>query len=473
MKLPERWNLKPMGVSHALMSMAFFLSLVSGSITGQDREKAVEVAVQKQLDPELLPAKPTSELSFAGADLLWDWGGFTGHYFINAADGSGVRRANRYEAHYLWARATYTEHLGMYTRVKNTKRETRRGDHHGGNHTDRDKIRLDVGYLSFNSGASDFLWSLQAGRYFVSHGSGISLLENLDGGRLDFSYGNFSGFVHRGRTPESRNNQNPAAPGSYNSKRYFNGIELGLSTVGGWRPYAGYLQERDNSEERPRNTNQEFRSDFNMVFAGLRGEITPQWKISGEHIWQTGRVPRLSTPSHRNPQSSNAYVISTQYLQDSVAIYEYDFTYARGDNDRRSVVASGNGSESRIGRSDHNFFYFGYVDTGLVYAPRISNMLIHHGGVTVNLPELPRWQAKLDLYNFRRDVSHTANSDPYITRHGSEMGREADVSLEFRPFANMSLVGDYGIFFAGRPHGTSSNSSPRREYFGVSLSLDF
>ncbi|MGE4158745.1 MAG: hypothetical protein AB7F75_06585 [Planctomycetota bacterium] len=288
---------RPFAVVVLALCVSFHFSVWSQA---QEREKSIEADVREALDPELKPVEGRD--GGKTDDFVWDWGGYSGQYFINYEDGSGVYRANRYESHYLWTWMNYTPHLGLYARVKNTKRETRRGDHPGGDHTQRDNVKLDVGYLSFSTTPSDLMASLQVGRYFVSHGSGITLLESLDGVRSDFTWGNLSGFVHRGRTPESRHNQNPVAPGWYHSKRYFTGGEFEYALPDGWQPYAGHVQERDHSDERPRDRHQGFHSDFNFTFVGFRGELTPIWKISGEHIWQTGRVPMYGGNNRRQPQ---------------------------------------------------------------------------------------------------------------------------------------------------------------------------
>src|SRR5262249_43834976 len=122
---------------------------------------------------------------------------------------------------------------------------------------------------------------------------------------------------------------------------------------------------------------------------------------------------------------------------------------------------------------DSAFNAFGFLNTGVAYAPVVSNLMALRAGIsTFPLPSVrpfERLQIGTDLFLFgkaRQDapVTETAVSgDRYL-------GWEPDVFLNWQITSDVTLAVRYGIFFPG--NGLVSDEK-NRQFFFVGVTYAF
>jgi hypothetical protein len=123
---------------------------------------------------------------------------------------------------------------------------------------------------------------------------------------------------------------------------------------------------------------------------------------------------------------------------------------ASGDNDRLSTSNTFGGN--RPNTNDHAFNAFGLLNTGLAFAPDVSNLLMVRGGVsTFPFPDAgPFRQLQLgaDVFAFNK-LSDEAPIEEF-TSEDHYLGWEADLFVNWQVTSDVSFTLRYGVFFPGQ-----------------------
>ncbi len=122
---------------------------------------------------------------------------------------------------------------------------------------------------------------------------------------------------------------------------------------------------------------------------------------------------------------------------------------ATGDTNRLSSTQTFGGN--RPGTEDHAFNGFGLLNTGLAFAPSLSNLMVGRVGYSALLAPgsdlLRRLQVGSDVLVFRKFNSHAPIDEP--TDPGSFLGVEPDFYLNWQMTSDVTLSARYGIFLPG------------------------
>jgi hypothetical protein len=126
--------------------------------------------------------------------------------------------------------------------------------------------------------------------------------------------------------------------------------------------------------------------------------------------------------------------------------------FASGDADRLGSPTNAQGGNRRD-HTDRSFDGFGFRDTGLSFAPRLSNIHIWRAGAsflplpTVELLKALELGTNWFLYFKNREVA--AVSDPLADERSGYLGWEMDYFMNYRITSDLSFTVRFGTFFPG------------------------
>ena len=325
----------------------------------------------------------------------------------------------------------------------------------------------------------------QVGRDIAYWGNGLVLSTDLMGGSLTLQYHGWDLLMLAGVTPVRTVDFDASRPSfDHNTKRGFYGAMLSKD-LSGHRPYAYGLVQRDYNDHDtlitgPVTTEFEYNSYY--IGIGASGPITDKLQYGVEVAYEGGET------------ESNSFVVggpflspvpqTTDEIQAWAADVRLDYLFndrrwsrisgevilASGDDDRLNSSNTFGGNES--GTKDHAFNAFGLLNTGLAFAPAVSNMLAFRvGGSTFPLPDygpLRRLQIGTDVFIFNK-----LNSDgpiDEVTADERYLGWEPDIFLNWQITSDLTMVLRYGIFF---PSDDAFGSDEERQYFYGGMTYAF
>ena len=118
---------------------------------------------------------------------------------------------------------------------------------------------------------------------------------------------------------------------------------------------------------------------------------------------------------------------------------------ASGDSDRLTTSNTFGGNEP--GTTDRAFNAFGLLNTGLAFAPSVSNLIAVRGGVST-FP-VRRVQVGTDVFLLAK-LDASAPIDEETSQNGERfLGVEPDVYLNWQIVSDVTLALRYGAFIPG------------------------
>jgi hypothetical protein len=140
-----------------------------------------------------------------------------------------------------------------------------------------------------------------------------------------------------------------------------------------------------------------------------------------------------------------------------------ELVVASGDHDRQSTSNTFGGN--RPGTDDHAFNAFGLLNTGLAFAPPVSNLLaVRLGASTFPLPQGDPWerlQLGTDLFLFAKLARAAPIDEP--TSDDRYLGFEPDIFMNWQITNDVTLAARYGIFIPGS--AITGDDRPRQVFF--------
>lgn len=451
----------------------FMAEPAAAQLTAEERR--AEERVRMALDPAELSILKTERR------LVMEYGVWINHLFSDYKDDdnhSAAKDATNLTYaldQRLWVRATLrppangsdgNEH-SVYLRVKN--KETWRDPADANGRFDWKGPHLDYAFLTLDLRPG----VLQAGRRFFQVGQGLAYSNVNDGAELLISGSTWSlmGFVSR--TLPHEDNIDLSVPGGKESGRTFYAVEgkyLGIPNHG----VSGYaLWQVDDDEEHPEHQTQDF--DYNSEYFGLgfEGKLFANLRYANELIFETGQSVTSAT-NQRQEITAWAMDASFTYdvqlpLQPTVS---FEYAFGSGDSDRTNVTDTISGNAA--GR-DTNFLYFGYLPTGYALSPRLSNLRMVKGGISLKPLEkfsfLKELTCSLDVYRFSKEESQGGIFDVQASQSNRDIGVEIDLTLSWQILSDLNLAIEYGHFEPGDAYPASTNDET--QYFSVGVTTTF
>jgi hypothetical protein len=143
---------------------------------------------------------------------------------------------------------------------------------------------------------------------------------------------------------------------------------------------------------------------------------------------------------------------------------------ASGDDDR--LTASNTFGGNKPGTNDTGFNAFGLLNTGVAFAPSVSNLMMLRTGVTTqplsDVARLRNMQLGFDFFIYYKTDADAPIDEP--TSDNRFLGVEPDLSLNFPITSDVTLAIRYGVFF---PDSAAFPEDDPRQYFYVGVTYGF
>lgn len=434
--------------------------------------------------------------------LLLDFGGSFTFSFASIDDTSAIN-------HLLWqynvttyARANLDNVHEFFIRGSATFRDFAPGDSFDGKgddwvgpNLDRAVYRFDLRqYLAAYEGeVVPYHMSASIGRQLVHWANGLVLSEQLDGGVFTVGYDALKVDILASTTRQSITDIDASRPNpSGDTERDFFGAIARYQLGEKHRPFIYGVYQGDRNDQIARTdtiggvpiTTSDFEYDSWYIGVGSEGSLSDRLLYGVEFAYQGGNS--MSSPF----TVSNAGVVSAvpQTSEDINAWaldmrLDYLFTdanntrlsaevlLASGDRDRLATSDTLGGNQS--GTSDNAFNAFGLVDTGLAFAPRVSNLvMLRLGASTIPFPTsswFRRMQVGTNVFIYHKLYTSAPISE--ATTDDSYLGVEPDIYVNWQVASDVSLGLRYGVFFPGTAIIGGGNDP--RHFLFTSLTLAF
>jgi hypothetical protein len=352
---------------------------------------------------------------------------------------------------------------------------------------DRGYYRFDLtGYdAAYKGVASSNRFVFQAGRDLTYWGNGLVLAEVLDGVSLSLGNEDVNVDIIAGVTPVRTVDIDSSRPAfDHNTRRGFYGAQI-TGNIGDHHPYIYGLVQRDYNDDDFRqvsfiSTEYEYNSYY--LGFGSTGGIGQKLRYGVEAVYEWGDTKSNSfsldgfgiSPVDQTTDPIHAFAVNARidYLMEDPKHTRYgaEITYATGDSDRGSTSNTFNGNQPDT--DDEAFNAFGLINTGLAFAPDVSNIVAVRGGAATfpfaEVHSLNRFQIGTDIFAFFKAKKNAPIDE--VTGDHYYLGFEPDVYLNWQMTSDITLALRYGIFF---PNGDNFPSDKPRQllYAGVTFAF--
>ncbi len=387
----------------------------------------------------------------------------------------------------LWGRLKIDDVHDIYARVRLGWEKWAGDDSFDGDNTDFVEPRLDRLWYYVNLTAAmkkyhkteiDPLVELQIGRQYMEIGTGLALSMPMDAVQLKITANSWEVTGMVARLISDMDNIDTSVPGFEHSRRLFVGGQVRYLGFAHHRPFAYFLWQHDYSGETPNDPVQEYKYNSKYVGLGSTGTLgLPDLKYEFEWVYEFGHSYGWGSRQGPDDVSASALDVRIEYIFRDVPTTPklgFEYLWATGDGDRigsPTNVLGGNAA----GTTDTGFIGFGYRDTGLEFAPRMSNLHMWRFGASFYPFEKcsVKWLRDLEVgfnwYIYRKAVAEAAVSDYTADQINSDLGHELDVYVIWRVTNDLKLDFRLGNFMPG--DAFADQGSRRYMYWGVTYSF--
>ncbi len=389
----------------------------------------------------------------------------------------------------LWAQANIADAHTGYIRALTGYEDWNAGDNprgHGDDYIDpvieRAWYEADVAKI-IGLDTDSYGLKIRVGRQLMEIGTGLALSMPLDAVRAQGYVCDFNWLVFYGKDVPDWPNIDTSSAIHDRSKREFFGAQLSYTGLTNHEIFAYYLMNNDmSSEDEPnpvRRQAQDFGYDSQYIGAGSRGSILdPNLYYSLEVVGEVGRnYSQLGTGATGQDEiCAMALDVQVEYLfqQPMQPKVWFQYLHATGDSDRASDTTNTVGG-NLLGTRDRAFNGFGFRDTGIAYAPDISNLNMFQVGGSLVPFEKHRWLKNMEVgtkvYFYSKANDDAPTGDSTITDTNSQwLGWEWDVYVDWRVTSDVSFTVRYGNF---QPGAAYDNDQDCRHFLYAALTYSF
>lgn len=416
------------------------------------QQRSVEQEIRQQLS-ESLPLSQKWQV---------DGGDWQSYYLLHFYDGIQYRTQQRWDNR-AWIAGTgdYGTHQ-FYARMLNINLDWNHGGSYNGDDSDyigpeADRLwyQFDLGQAAKTYGKYTLPFGLQTkvGRQYVEFGSGYALSLPLDAVLISAQLDRleFQGLISKTilNTPDL---VEPSRIGSGHMDRHFVGTQVRYRGQN-HAPFAYVLWDLDENPQSFWNGSQGYGYDSMYTGIGSMGQLRPYVRYSTELVYESGRSYGNNVLSGRDQINAMGLDALLAYLMPSKyqPVFDLEYMFASGDADRRGSPIDPIGGNTR--GADSSFVGFGFRDTGLALAPRLSNINIWRAGASVlpftNRGFLRRLQIGTDWFLYAKNQATGAISDPAADEPSRYLGWEMDYYANWQITQELAATARYGVFFPG------------------------
>lgn len=473
-----------------LITFIYSIPVDAQDIALEEAQKVRQQRMDKEVEHVLEARRELSQ------HLLWDWGGserftFLTYDDIDNARQSDKRRTQRSNNFNLWGLLNLGDIHSFYVRLKGEQIDWNQGDKYRSTENqfhwnleegfDRGTYTLNIEkalkeYFNYEMPVQI---KLTAGRFRSSLGNQLAYSKKGNGVQLEgkSKWIDLKLFAFRNLIDEE--NIDFTTPGFRSSKRYFYGAEVKYNGFKKHMPYLFVLIQEDHSGENIEDPDQDYEYDSKYYGVGSRGLIIKNLYYKIEGILETGRsFPEASAARGFSPDNERieawAFDTTLTYKYDMITqpTFSAEYAFGTGDPDRTGRVTAATGGGNEEGSADRNFLPFGYIDTGLSLAPRISNLRMARFGFEFTPSEYVGGRnltMGVNYFLFRKDAKKGAISDTRADRQIRNIGKEFDVNIAWKILSDLSASVNYGRFYPGNAY----SDKDAKDYVTASIMFQF
>lgn len=438
--------------------------------------------------------------------LLVDYGGYLSFNFLAIDDPDQNTHILRQYDLVGYAQVNLDGVHDFYARVRSTYRDFNSGDDFDGEGDDWVEPTLDRGHYKFDLGRyieayegrpADYDLDVQIGRQLVHWANGLTLSQVIDGGTLRVGVDDVRLEVVLGITRDSTVDFDSSRPEfDDDTQRGFYGAMLSVQAGPYHRPYVYGLAQMDYNDSETFTavvggvtTSTKFRYDSFYLGFGSTGSIVQNLLYGVEMTYQGGESRSsaftigpggAATANAQTDDNISAFAVDFRldYLfnDDNNSRLTGELLLATGDTDRVLHTTNTFGGNAP-NTTDNAFNAFGLIDTGLAFAPNVSNLvMVRFGGSTFPLPHsttFGRLQVGVNFYLYGK-LNRNAPFDEDTSDH-TYLGFETDLYANWQITSDVALSMRYGVFFPGKAIGGSfvATDKDERHFFFTGLTISF
>jgi hypothetical protein len=430
---------------------------------------------------------------------LIDFGGYETLQYLSVDDRQDNNHGLREADLVLYGRVNLDAANEVFARARLSFDDFNRGDVFEGLRQGWNSIEVERAYYRFDLSKYEAAYkgtqlpynvTFEGGRDLVYWANGLVLGDVLDGGIFDLSWKGADLQIIAGVTAPQTVDIDTSRPAfAYNTERGFYGAMLSYNiSAGGWgqhKPFVYALVERDyNSHNFLQQGMIATKYDYNASYLGFgsTGSVGNNIVYGAEMAFEGGNTLSNSyevqglavvpVPQTRNDIAAFGADYRIDYLLNDPhnSRFSFETILASGDPDRINSTNTFGGN--RPGTKDISFNGFGLLNTGLAFAPEVSNLLAFRAGASTyplsNMSAFRRMQIGADFFLFDKLQKNSAFDEG--TTDNYYLGWEPDAYLNWQVASDVTLALRYGIFF---PSSTIIEHQSYRQFVYAGVTFAF
>ncbi|MFW6146553.1 MAG: alginate export family protein [Planctomycetota bacterium] len=316
----------------------------------------------------------------------------------------------------------------------------------------------------------------KVGRQFATIGSALVLSMPLDMIRFDVSVGELDFMAMLGQTLRRSRNIDDSDVIAGRQDRCFYGFELGYRGWARHRPFVYFLSQFDHTQPNPPLQGQRFDYSSRYLGIGSEGALSENLQYRGELVGQWGRTYSEGATDSQDDICAVALDAELSYYIDAPTRPRLtaEYLFATGDDDRRTSATATVGGNTP-GTDDEAFNAFGFRDTGIAFAPRISNLHMYAVGGSFfpleSIRAFEQMEVGTKVFFYHKDEASGPVSDTTGANDARCLGWEWDVFADWRITSDLAWTIRYGIFQPSGAFDGTDKSSRHFLYTGLVFSF--
>lgn len=480
-----------MHLKQTLIALVTSTLLGSTTLLAQNTDNSAIERFERQLDQIRMQTREQANLDVpVDQRLLIDYGGSLTLSYAAIDDSSfQTYQFNQYQLQ-GFARLNLDGAHNFFLRVSSTYRDFHPGsesfDTHGDDweefKLDRAVYRFDLGRFISSQGkqAPTTNLILEGGRQYIHWFNGLVFSGELDGVQVTVDHDKLKLIGLAGSSTRRTVDIDSARP-NYDTdthRDYFAGA-LTYRLNEHHTPFIYGLVQQDHNDTGTYNDltyTTAFDYESWYIGVGSKGSLSDQLLYNLEFVYEGGSglssaVNTLGTQTYEDISAwALAMNMAYQFKSDNYTRVDGEIILASGDGDRQTGSSAYYGNAS--GSNDTAFNAFGSMDTGLAFAPEVTNLMMLRMGVStfplINSQTFKRLQVGSNVYLYGK-LNKNAPIEETTDDH-TFLGVETDFFANWRITNDLSMALRYGVFFGG--DALTNNSHPRNFFF-TSFTLAF